>query len=111
MITQGWGEILFSGDTSMTPFDKGSEIGFTPTTFGTRLVRKGRRKPSIFAFLPISPLEYRDEHPTKTGYCDYGFGILVWDDWGNITRFYFADKVDHIALLVECEANLPRKER
>ena len=111
MITHGWGEILFPGDVAMTAFDKGSSIGFaTPTTFGARLVRKGGRKPSIFTSLPISSLEYRDEHATKTGYCDYGFALLVWDDWGNLTRFYFADKVDHNALLAECEANLPRKE-
>jgi hypothetical protein len=112
MITQGWGEILFSGDTDMTTFDKDSEIGFaTPTAFGARLTRKGGRKPSMFASLPISSLEYRDERPTNAGYCDYGFGILVWDDWGNITRFYFANRYDHAALLAECEANLPRKER
>ena len=111
MITHGWGEILFPGDVAMTAFDKGSNIGFaTPTTFGARLVRKGGRKPSIFTSLPISSANYRVERPTKAGYCDYGFGILVGDDWGNITRFYFANRYDHAALLAECEANLPRKE-
>lgn len=92
----------------------GGEIGFTNTgafkvqVFTTPGLDDDRRG-TFTTFFPISPVEYRKQHPTKTkAVLNEDYTLDVYDDWGCKEKLIVEDRATIDKIVQECrEFELP----
>jgi hypothetical protein len=98
-------QVTYKGEA----FANADRLGFDDEVFVISLNHSGGG--SLFTTIPISPKEYRQEHPTKTGYkVSHDRGIYIYDDYGSPT-FLNIKNSDVEALKAELHSqNIPQIE-